>query len=99
MDENNARVKHIDRGGVAAVLEDGWVSIIKGTWKIRIEKVVNIPLTLGGKAVFMIQNIPALYRCRIRAGLQSGRCQAGTQHLYPLTYHDTGRMNVPVQTL
>ncbi|MEI2674605.1 MAG: cyanophycin synthetase [Chitinophagaceae bacterium] len=55
MDENNPRIKaHCERGGVAAVLEDGWVSIIKGTWKIRVEKVVNIPLTLGGKAAFMI---------------------------------------------
>ena len=62
MDENNPRVKkHCERGGIAAFVENGYVTIGKGTWKIRIEKIVNIPLTFSGKAMFMLENIlPAI---------------------------------------
>lgn len=48
---------HIADGGTAAVYEDGYVSILKRGWKLRIEKATNIPVTLSGRALFMIQNV------------------------------------------
>ncbi|MGI8637033.1 MAG: cyanophycin synthetase, partial [Segetibacter sp.] len=62
MDENNERIKdHCDNGGYASVFENGYVSILKGTWKIRVHKVTDIPLTYGGKAVHNIMNtLPAV---------------------------------------
>ena len=58
MDENNPIIKeHISTGGLAAIYENGYVTICKGTWKIRVEKAVNIPLTYGGRAVYNIGNI------------------------------------------
>ena len=37
MDENNPRIKeHCSKGGLATVFENGYVSILKGTWKIRV---------------------------------------------------------------
>ena len=62
MDENNPRIKeHCEDGGYAAVYENGYVSILKGTWKIRVNKVTDIPLTYGGKAVHNIMNtLPAI---------------------------------------
>lgn len=60
MDENNVRVKrHAENGGLSCVYENGYVTIMKGTWKVRVEKVLNIPLTHGGRAGFMIQNVLA----------------------------------------
>ncbi|MCG9878993.1 MAG: cyanophycin synthetase, partial [Bacteroidia bacterium] len=51
MDENNPLVQtHMKAGGLAAIFENGYVTICKGTWKIRVEKAVNIPLTFGGRA-------------------------------------------------
>ena len=47
---------HIEQGGLAAVYEGGYLTILKGDWKLRIEEAVNVPLTLGGRAAFMIQN-------------------------------------------
>ncbi len=47
---------HVQQGGLAAVYEHGYLSILKGDWTLRIEQAVNIPLTLGGKAGFQIQN-------------------------------------------
>ncbi|HNA42489.1 MAG TPA: cyanophycin synthetase, partial [Saprospiraceae bacterium] len=58
MDENNPRIKeHSKNGGISALYENGFITICKGEWKIRVAKAVNIPLTYGGRAGFMIQNI------------------------------------------
>jgi cyanophycin synthetase len=58
MDENNPLIKeHISKGGLAAIYENGYVTICKGTWKIRVEKAVNIPLTFGGRAAYNIANV------------------------------------------
>ena len=46
MDANNPRiVEHCNDGGIAAVVEDGYFTINKGGWKVRIDKVTNVPLT------------------------------------------------------
>ncbi len=68
LDEKNPRIlEHCKTGGLAAVVENGYITICKGTWKIRVEKVVNIPLTFGGRALFNIQNIlPAVLAAYIR---------------------------------
>lgn len=58
MDETNPLLqKHIAEGGLAAIYENGYVTICKGTWKIRVEKAVNIPLTFGGRATYNIANV------------------------------------------
>ncbi len=60
MDENNSNIKrNMRNGGVSCVYENGFVTILKGKWKVRVERVVNIPLTYGGRAEFMIQNVLA----------------------------------------
>ncbi len=60
MDENNVNIKRrAARGRVSCVYENGYVTRLKGKWTVRIEKVVNIPLTYGGRAEFMIQNVLA----------------------------------------
>lgn len=62
MNENNPRIrKHSADGGLSAVFENGYISIMKGTWKIRVLPVKDIPLTYEGKAIHNIQNcLPAV---------------------------------------
>jgi cyanophycin synthetase len=62
LNENNPHIQaHCEKGGIAAVYENGYVTIMKGTWKIRVDKVTNIPITFGGKAEFNIANVlPAI---------------------------------------
>lgn len=48
--------EHIKNGGVAAVYDDGYIIFLSGEDVIQVEQAVNIPLTLGGKAPFMIAN-------------------------------------------
>jgi cyanophycin synthetase len=60
MDENHPNIRRqAEKGRTSCVLENGYVTILKGKWKVRIEKVVNVPLTYGGRAEFMIQNVLA----------------------------------------
>lgn len=57
MDENNPHIKKFAKEGkITCVYEEGYITIKKGDWKIRIEKVNLIPITMEGKAKFMIAN-------------------------------------------
>ncbi|MGI9056856.1 MAG: cyanophycin synthetase, partial [Pyrinomonadaceae bacterium] len=60
MDENNENIqRNARRGGISCIYENGFITILKGKWKVRVERAVNIPLTYGGRAEFMIQNVLA----------------------------------------
>ncbi len=60
MEENHANIeRQAKRGRISCVYENGYVTILKGRWKVRIEKATNIPLTYGGRAEFMVQNVLA----------------------------------------
>ncbi|HLT33733.1 MAG TPA: cyanophycin synthetase, partial [Aquaticitalea sp.] len=51
MDEDNPRIKAMQKlGGISAVYENGYITICRGEWKLRILKAVNVPLTYGGRA-------------------------------------------------
>ena len=56
MDENNPRIlQHMAKGGLAAVYEKGYITIFKNSYKIRLDRAADIPLTFGGKAKFNIR--------------------------------------------
>ncbi len=95
LDENNPRItKHCENGGIAAIVENGYVTICKGTWKIRVDKVVNIPLTFSGKAVFMIQNIlPAVLAGFLR-GFKVEDIRLALETFIPSPTQTPGRMNI-----
>ena len=95
MDENNKRVKkHCEGGGLAAIVENGYITICKGLWKIRVDKVVNIPLTFSGKAAFMIQNIlPAVLAGFVR-GFKVEDLRLALETFIPSPTQTPGRMNM-----
>lgn len=95
LDENNPRIKkHCAEGGLAAVYEHGYVTILKGTWKIRIEKVTNIPITFSGKAEFNIANVlAATLACYIRE-FKTEDIRQALQTFVPSPAMTPGRMNM-----
>lgn len=95
MDENNPRVKeHCNAGGVATVYENGFVSILKGEWKIRVEKVTNIPITFGGKAEFNIANtLPVILAAFLR-NFKLEDIRLALQTFIPSPAQTPGRMNM-----
>jgi cyanophycin synthetase len=95
LDENNPHIiEHCNKGGLAAIAENGYVTICKGTWRIRVDKIVNIPLTIRGRAVFMIQNIlPAVLSGFIR-GFKIEDMRLALETFIPSPTQTPGRMNL-----
>ncbi|MGB5172284.1 MAG: cyanophycin synthetase [Eudoraea sp.] len=95
MDENNPRIKALQRiGGITAIYENGYVTICRGIWKMRIMKAENIPLTYGGKARFMIQNIlPAVIAANIQ-GISIEDTKAALETFIPSASSTPGRLNL-----
>jgi cyanophycin synthetase len=95
LDEKNPRViKHCNEGGLAAVVENGYVTICKGNWKIRVDKVINIPLTFSGKAVFNIQNILPAVIAGFVHGFKIEDMRIALETFIPSPTQTPGRMNL-----
>lgn len=95
MDENNPRIQALQRiGGITAVYENGYVTLCKGAWKMRIMKAESIPLTYGGKATFMIQNVlPAIIAANIQ-GISIEDTKAALETFIPSATQTPGRLNL-----
>ncbi len=96
MDENNPRIKqHCADGGMAAVYENGYISLLKGNWKIRIEKVTEIPLTFGGKAIHNIMNtLPAVLSTYLFRNIKVEDIRLALQTFIPSPVQTPGRLNM-----
>ena len=95
LDENHPVIKkHCKAGGVAAIYENGFVTIKKGDWKIRVEKVTTIPLTLGGKAKFMIANVLAATLAGYLYGFKTEDMRLSLETFIPSAAQTPGRMNI-----
>ena len=91
MDEDNPRIKlHAQRGGLSAIYENGFITIAKGEWKMRVTKAVNVPLTFGGKAQFMIQNVLPAVLTGLSARVSHRGYQSGVGNLYSFRFSDSG---------
>ncbi len=86
--------EHVRQGGIAAVHENGYLSILKHGWTIRIEQAVNIPLTLGGKAEFMIQNALAAILATYVQGVRVADIKAALISFKASADQTPGRMNL-----
>lgn len=95
MDGNNPRIKrHCDNGGIAAVVESGYVSIHEGKWKTRVDKVINIPLTMSGKADFMTQNVLAAVLGSFVRNISIKDIRQGLKTFVPSPEQTPGRLNI-----
>ena len=95
VDENNSRIKaHLNQGGLAAVSENGFITICKGSWKIRVDKITNIPLSFGGKAVFNVQNILGAVLAAFVHGVKIEDIKISLQTFVPSPATTPGRMNL-----
>ncbi|RYM32821.1 cyanophycin synthetase [Brumimicrobium glaciale] len=95
MDENNSHIQALQkRGGITAIYENGYVTLCRGQWKMRIMKAEHIPLTYGGKAEFMIKNVlPAVLAANIQ-GISIEDTRAALETFIPSPTQTPGRLNV-----
>jgi len=94
MNENNKNIeRQAKRGRISCVYENGYVTILKGKWKVRIEKAVNIPLSYGGRAEFMIQNVLAATLACFVHGVSIEDLRVGLTTFNAGTAQTPGRLN------
>lgn len=95
MDENNPVIKeHCRKGGIAAIYENGFITIKTGDWKLRVDKATHIPLTFGGSVNFMIQNVLAATLAAYLWGYKPEDIRLSLETFIPSAAHTPGRMNI-----
>ncbi|MEG3436999.1 cyanophycin synthetase [Pannus brasiliensis CCIBt3594] len=95
MNPDNPIIKdHVRRGGMAAVYENGYLSILEGEWTLRVEEAVNIPVTMGGMAPFMIANALAACLATFVQGVDIEVIRQGVRTFKPSAAQTPGRMNL-----
>ncbi|HMW38805.1 MAG: cyanophycin synthetase [Saprospiraceae bacterium] len=95
MDEQNERIRrHMRNGGLSALYENGYITICKGEWKMRIVKAVNVPLTYGGKASFMIQNVLPVALAGYLRGFALQDISSALESFIPSPAQTPGRLNL-----
>lgn len=95
MDENNPRIKkHMKSNGMCAIYENGYITICKGEWKLRVVKAVNVPLTFGGRASFMIQNVLPAVLTGFFSGFELDDIRSSLETFIPSPAQTPGRLNL-----
>jgi len=95
MDEESPFIKKQSKEGkIVAVYENGFITVKKGEWKIRVERATHVPLTLGGKAKFMIANALAATLASYLWGFKTEDISLSLQTFIPSVAQTPGRMNI-----
>lgn len=92
---NNLRIQeHCNKGGIAAYIEDNKIVVNQGEFKSILAQVKDIPLTHGGTAPFMTQNI----LCAVLAGILHRfdilNITRALKNFLPTPDNTPGRMNL-----
>ncbi|MBN9312435.1 MAG: cyanophycin synthetase [Chryseobacterium sp. 39-10] len=95
LDENNPHIKKFAKEGkITCVCEEGFITIKKGDWKIRIAKANSIPITMEGKAKFMIANALAASLATYLYGFEIEDIANSLRTFIPSAQLTPGRLNV-----
>ncbi len=95
MNEDNKVIKsHCKRGGIACINENGYVTIQKGDWKIRVQRTSLIPVTFGGTVPFMIENVLAATLAAFLQDIKTEDIRISLETFIPSAAQTPGRMNI-----
>jgi cyanophycin synthetase len=92
--DNDRIAEHTKYGGIACIISDEWVVIKKGTWSLPVLKVIDIPITYSGRAVFMIQNVLAATLAAYCHGITIENIRDGLSTFEPSLSQSPGRLNI-----
>jgi len=93
-EKNPIIIEHCKKGGIAAIYENGYITIQKGEWKFRVEKASHIPLTFGGRVTFMIYNVLAATLATYVYGFTIEDIKLNLATFIPSAAQTPGRMNI-----
>jgi cyanophycin synthetase len=95
MHEDSPVIKeHCKKGGTAAISENGYITIKKGDWKIRVTKVTHVPLTFNGSLEFMVENVLAATLATFLYGYKIEDIRVSLETFIPSAAQTPGRMNI-----
>jgi cyanophycin synthetase len=95
MNEHSPRIReHAENGGLAAVYEEGYITIYKNSYKLRIDRAAEFPITLGGRATFNIENSLAAALACYCYGFDKDDIKLALRTFVPSATKTPGRMNV-----
>ncbi len=92
--ENEVVTRHIERGGTAAVYQNGYVTIVADGTVHPIAKAEDVPVTFGGTAEFNIQNVLAASLAAFCLGVKVDVIRQGLLSFFPSLSQMPGRMNL-----
>lgn len=92
--DNPIIIDHLRRNGMAALYENGYISIFEGEWSLRVEKAVNAPVTMKAMAPFMIANALAACLAAFVNGTDIELIRQGVRTFNPGANQTPGRMNL-----
>jgi cyanophycin synthetase len=91
---NELVADHVERGGIAAVIENGAFVVRRGRLRIPIAATHEVPLTLGGAARFQFGNILAAVATAYVQGIRYDDIRAGLLSFFPSPALTPGRLNL-----
>ncbi|UPL48055.1 cyanophycin synthetase [Hymenobacter sublimis] len=95
MNEHSPRIReHAESGGLAAVYEEGYITIYKNSYKLRIDRASEFPITFGGRATFNIENSLAAALACYCYGFDKDDIKQALRTFIPSAAKTPGRMNV-----
>jgi cyanophycin synthetase len=93
--ENSPIIKsHCKKGGIACIYENGFITIQKGDWKIRVQRTTLIPVTFGGTVPFMIENVMAATLAAFVCDFKTEDIKISLETFIPSAAQTPGRMNI-----
>lgn len=95
MDESNPHIQKFAKNGkITCVYEEGFITIKKGDWKIRIGKAKDFPITMKAKANFMIENVLAATLATYLYGFDIDSISIALKTFIPNPQLTPGRLNI-----
>ncbi|UOQ52737.1 cyanophycin synthetase [Hymenobacter cellulosivorans] len=95
MHEHSPRIReHVENGGLAAVYEEGYITIYKNSYKLRIDRAAEFPITFGARATFNIENCLAAALACYCYGFDKDDIKLALRTFVPSAAKTPGRMNV-----
>jgi cyanophycin synthetase len=91
---NPVVLEHVDRGHAAVVCEQDYVAILENDHFTPVARVVDIPLTLEGRAVFNIRNALAATAAAYALGVSAEEISRGLTSFLLSPLQTPGRVNL-----
>jgi cyanophycin synthetase len=92
--ENGLVADHVERSGIAAVIEQEMFVIRRGRLRIPIAAEHDVPLMMGGAARFQRENILAAVAAAYVQGMRYDDIRAGLLSFFPSPTTTPGRLNL-----